>query len=97
MKKEESKDDDDNEDESSNNNADEYDPMEAEDADEYDDEGISCILVKRGVFFSCCTNVSAEPHGYNSQIKTMRIPVGGIGGMTAAMIENQEIDHLKIK
>lgn len=51
MKKEESKDDDDNEDESSNNNADEYDPMEAEDADEYDDEGISCILVKRGVFF----------------------------------------------
>lgn len=40
MKKEESKDDDDNEDESSNNNADEYDPMEAEDADDYDDEGI---------------------------------------------------------
>lgn len=47
MKKDESKDDDDNEDESSNNNADEYDPMEAEDADEYDDEGISCTLVTR--------------------------------------------------
>lgn len=40
LKKEESKDDDDNEDESSNNNADEYDPLEAEDADEYDDEGM---------------------------------------------------------
>lgn len=43
LKKEESKDDDDNEDESSNNNADEYDPMEAEDADEYDEEGIDLI------------------------------------------------------
>uniref|UniRef100_A0AAR2J5P3 Cell division cycle and apoptosis regulator protein 1 n=1 Tax=Pygocentrus nattereri TaxID=42514 RepID=A0AAR2J5P3_PYGNA len=38
LKKEESKDEDDNEDESSNNNADEYDPMEAEDADDYDDD-----------------------------------------------------------
>uniref|UniRef100_A0A8B9LBM8 Cell division cycle and apoptosis regulator protein 1 n=1 Tax=Astyanax mexicanus TaxID=7994 RepID=A0A8B9LBM8_ASTMX len=38
LKKEESKDEDDNEDESSNNNADEYDPMEVEDADDYDDD-----------------------------------------------------------
>ncbi|XP_076830454.1 cell division cycle and apoptosis regulator protein 1 [Brachyhypopomus gauderio] len=38
LRKEESKDEDDNEDESSNNNADEYDPMEAEDADDYDDD-----------------------------------------------------------
>uniref|UniRef100_A0A8C2CGB8 Cell division cycle and apoptosis regulator protein 1 n=1 Tax=Cyprinus carpio TaxID=7962 RepID=A0A8C2CGB8_CYPCA len=39
IKREESKDDDDNEDGSSNNNADEYDPLEAEDADDYDDDG----------------------------------------------------------
>lgn len=39
IKREGSKDDDDNEDESSNNNADEYDPLEAEDADDYDDDG----------------------------------------------------------
>nr|XP_009305515.1 cell division cycle and apoptosis regulator protein 1 isoform X3 [Danio rerio] len=38
IKREESKDDDDNEDGSSNNNADEYDPLEAEDADDYDDD-----------------------------------------------------------
>lgn len=55
MKKEESKDDDDNEDESSNNNADEYDPMEAEDADDYDDEGTSYILAKVCLFFNCTT------------------------------------------
>lgn len=34
---------------------------------------------------------------YNSQIKMTTIQAGGTGGMTAAMIENQEIDHLKIK
>lgn len=39
IKREESKDDDDNEDGSSNNNADEYDPLEAEEADDYDDDG----------------------------------------------------------
>lgn len=38
IRREESKDEDDNEDGSSNNNADEYDPMEAEDADDYDDD-----------------------------------------------------------
>lgn len=49
LKKEESREEDD-EDEGSNNNAEEYDPMEAEDADDYDDDGESLI-----------TNLSVAP------------------------------------
>lgn len=53
IKREESKDDDDNEDGSSNNNADEYDPLEAEDADDYDDDGRGhtvCISILKHIF-----------------------------------------------
>ncbi len=53
IKREESKDDDDNEDGSSNNNADEYDPLEAEDADDYDDDGrgpAACTWILKHTF-----------------------------------------------